>query len=255
MKPSHLILLVIPSLLLSCAAIQPGIPMNEVPAAPFLQALDRRVRSFFTLKTTASLQIARKERRRVFDNAGILVQGRDRFRIEAYGPLGETVMTLLWAGQDVLLDLEGTVRVMPPKNSGLDRILGSEVDPADLADILAGNVPGMSRTTRAKLLCPVHGGACVLELNTKELVIRVHPEADWESKGMVIRSCEILRKGSLVYQVRYESVADIAGYLLPKKITVENPDKQVVLTFQYFDAEVNAPLDAQDFTPPGGGTR
>jgi hypothetical protein len=249
-KSSRLILLVIVPFLFSCAARMPEIPMQEVPAEPLMQALERRMRSFATLKSEATLEVIRKERRRFFDNAGVVVKGRDRFRIEAYGPLGQSVAALVWNGRDVLLDLEGTLRVLPG-GAGLERLLGNDVDPADLADILAGNVPGMVRTTSAKLRCAA-SGACLLDLRGKDTTVRVHPAAGAEPADAPVRSCEVFRKGSLLYQVRYEAAREVAGYLLPTRIIVENPDKQVSLTIQYAEPEVNVPVDESDFQLPGG---
>jgi hypothetical protein len=224
--------------------------MHEVPAGPLMQALEQRTRSFATLKSVATLEVIRKQRRRFFDNAGVVVKGRDRFRIEAYGPLGQAVAVLVWNGRDVMLDLDGTRRVLPG-GAGLERLLGNDVDPADLADILAGNIPGMARTTSANLRCAT-SGACLLDLRGKDTLVRVHPAAGAEPADDPIRSCEVFRKGSLLYQVRYEAERDIAGYLLPTRIIMENPEKQVSLTVQYAEPEVNVPVDESDFELPGG---
>jgi len=251
-KPSRLVLLAVLPLLFSCAALKPEIPLTEFPPGPLVQALARRAGAFSTLKSVATIELARKEHRRYFDSAGVVVKGRDRFRIEAYNPLGQTVALLVWDGRDVTFDLEGTQRVLP-NGAGLERFLGSDVEPGDLADILAGNIPGMGRVTSAKLRC-AESGACLLDLYaTKDTLIRVRPAAGKEPTGAPVRSCEVLRKGSLLYQVRYEVEREIAGYVLPTRIIVENPDKQVSLTIQYADPEVNVPVDEHAFELPGVG--
>jgi hypothetical protein len=249
-KLLRLILLLGVSFLFSCAARLPEIPMSEVPAGPLMQALERRAHSFASLKSVATLEFARKDRRRVFENAGVLVRGRDRFLIEAYGPLGQTAASVLWNGRDVVLDLDGTRRVLPG-GAGLERLLGSQLDPADLADVLAGNIPGMARATSTKLRC-AENGACLLELASRDLVVRVRPAGGGNPTRPWVRSCDVLRRGSLVYQVRYESAQDVGGYILPTRIIVENIDKQVSLTIQYSDPEVNVPVDERDFEPAGG---
>ncbi len=251
MRSSRLIVLVAVSLLCSCAIRKPEIPMIEHPAGPLLQSLERRARSFSTLRSVATLELVRKERRRSFENAGVLVKGRERFLIEAYDPLGRTAAAVAWNGRDVMVDWEGTLRVLPP-GAGLERLLGTEVDPSDLADVLAGNVPGMARATGAKLLCAA-GGQCLLELRTaKDTKVRVQMDAGRDTGRAAVRSCEVFRKDELVYRVRYDADQDIAGYALPTKIVVENPDKQAALTVRYTEPEVNVPLDNRDFELPGG---
>ncbi len=250
MKLLRLILLLGVPLLVSCAARLPEIPMREVPAGPLVQALERRAHSFSSLKSVATLELARKDRRRFFENAGVLVKGRDRFLIEAYGPLGQTAAAVLWDGRDVILDMEGTRRVLPG-GAGLERLLGSQVDPADLADVLAGNIPGMARATSAKLRC-AETGACLLELDAGDQLVRVRPAGGGDPARPWVRSCDVFRRGSLVYQVRYEAERDLGGYILPTRIIVENTDKQASLTIEYIDPEVNVPVDERDFELAGG---
>ncbi len=250
MKLLRLILLLGVPFLVSCAARLPEVPMREVPAGPLVQALERRAHSFSSLKSVATLEFVRKDRRRFFENAGVLVKGRDRFLIEAYGPLGQTAASVLWDGRDVILDLDGTRRVLPG-GAGLERLLGSQADPSDLADVLAGNIPGMARATSTKLRC-AENGACLLELGSRDQLVRVRPAGGGDPARPRVRSCDVFRRGSLAYQVRYEAERDLGGYFLPTRIIVENTDKQVRLTIEYIDPEVNVPVDERDFEPTGG---
>ncbi|HUJ17456.1 MAG TPA: hypothetical protein VL197_05625 [Nitrospirota bacterium] len=254
MKTSRLVALVLVPLLASCLPKVPEIPMTEAPAGPLVQALEEHSRSFSTLKAIAGIRAARRDRRRSFDNVGILVNGQKQFRIEAFGPLGESLVTLLWDGNQVMLDLSGERRMMDPKNPALERILGADVDPADLCTILSGNVPGILADSRSRMLCAPNG-SCVLELTRGATVVKVRPPLGWELPLSILPPFEVYRGGTLVYQVRYESIEPVAGYSLPRRIVVENPEKRASLVVDYAEADVNGPLDAGAFTITGGGER
>ncbi len=249
MKIFRFIPFVIVPLLFSCIPKKPEIPMIEVPAGPLVQALEQRSRSFSSLKALAGIQVVKKDRKRSFESVGILLNKQERFKIEVYGPLGQTLITLLWNGNDVLLDYEGRVRTIPSKSPVLERVLGADVDPAELCAILSGNIPGMAAGSHPRLLC-AQDGRCVLELREDDMVVRVHQNTGWESAEINAPNYEVYRGGKLLYQVRFESFERLSGYALPKKIVVENPAKRMSLLVEYSDAEVNRPLDIRTFSMP-----
>lgn len=253
MKISRIIPLVILPLLFSCFPKRPEIPLSEIPHERLVQALEQRVQSFSSLKAVAGIQMARKNRKRAFDSVGVLVDGQDRFGIEAYGPLGQSMVTLLWDGKDLLLDLGGERRMMPG-GAGLEKIFGARLDPAELCAILSGNLP-WTAAPDARLLCSSDEGGCVLELRKDDTMVRMRQEADWESKQTPVGPYEVYRDGKPVYAVRFDSFAQVSGYVLPMKITVENSDKKMSMTVEYMEAEVNVPLDSRAFTLPEGTAR
>lgn len=248
MKTSRLIPFIILPLLFACVHRKPEIPMTEAPAGPLVQALEQRGRAFSTLKAIASIRVVRKDRKRSFESVGILVKDQERFRIEAYTPLGQTVVTVIWDGRDVMLDREGERRFLEP-GSALERVLGADVDPAELCAILSGNIPGTLAGSQAKLLCAADG-RCVLELRREDRLVRVYQAAGGESSEPVVRSYDVYHGGHPVYHVEFESFREISGYPLPMKIAVENRDKRMSLTVEYAEAELNVPLDARAFMIP-----
>lgn len=253
MKICRLIPFIIIPFLFACPK-KPEVPMTEVPAGPLVQALEQRSRAFSTLKALAGVRVVRKDRKRSFDTVGILLKNQKQFRIEAYGPLGQTIVTVVWNGKEVMLDLEGERRFLEPRSWALERVLGAEVDPVELSAILSGNVPGMASGTDSKLLCTADG-RCVLELRREDTLVKVYPDTDGVTKEPVIRSCEVYHDGRPVYQVKFESLETISGYPLPRKITVENRDKRMSMTVEYAEAELNVTLDARAFVIPEGADR
>ena len=249
MKIIRFLPVVIIPLLFACLPKKPEIPMTEVPAGQLVQALEQRLRSFSGLKAMAGIRAVRKDRRRSFETVAVLVRGQERFRMDAYGPLGETLVSLVWNGETMVADLGGQRRVIPPKSSGLERLLGADVDPAELCAIFSGNVPAASLGPDSRVFCS-GTGTCVLETKQDEKVFRVHPAQGWESKATV-RSYEVYRGRSLVYRVIYGSPETVSGYSLPRTIVVENPDKRMTLTISYSEAEVNVSLQEEVFTLPG----
>lgn len=252
MKIARLIPFLVIPLLFACFPKKPEIPMTEVPAEPFLKALEQRERSFSTLKAFGSIQVVRKNRKRSFESVGILLNGREQFKIEAYGPLGETLITLVWNGKEAVLDMGGQRRVMPPGSSGLERIFGADVDPGELSAVLSGNIPANVEGSQAAFLC-APDGKCILELRRKDTLVRAHPAAGLDTTDFMVSSCEVYRGRTLVYQARFESLEKVSGYALPKRIIVENPDKRMSLTVVYDEAEVNVPLDIRSLSVPSQG--
>lgn len=249
MKTFRIIPFIILPLLFACVHKKPEIPMTEVPAGPLVQALEQRGRAFSTLKAIASIRVVRKDRKRSFESVGILVKDQERFRIEAFTPLGQTAVTVLWNGKEVMLDAEGERRFLEPGSWALERVLGADVDPAELCAILSGNVPGILAGSETKLLCAADG-RCVLELKREDRLVRIYHEAAQESSEPAISSYDVYHGGHQAYHVEFESFRRISGYALPMKIAVENRDKRMSLTVEYAEAELNLPLDARAFMIP-----
>ncbi len=244
--------LIIP-LLFACFPKKPEIPLYEAPAGPVVEALERRVRSFESLKAFAEMQAVRKNRKRFFDSVAVLVKGQERFRIEAYGPLGQSLLTAVWSGKDIVLDLGGERRVLSPGSFLFERALGADVDPAELCAILSGNIPGPVSSYQAKLLCS-RDGDCTLELRRGETLLRLHHLAGWDSGPLVVPSWEMIRGGKFVYRVLYTYQGPASEYPVPKEIRIENPDRRTSLTIRYTEAEANVPIDDQFFLAPGEGS-
>jgi hypothetical protein len=247
---------ILASLLFSCAPKTIEIPMTEAPPDRLVQALTDRARSFRTLRALADVTVARKDRRRSFDTVAVLVDGRERFKLEAFGPLGQSIASVLWAGGDVLVDMNGEQRVLPQRGAGLERVLGAEVEPAELCAILSGNIPDLPGPARPTLRCAANN-ICVLELRDGERAVKVYPAMGWEPGPSILPMFEVYQDTKLVYRVRYGEFRQTAGYDLPRQIVVETPAKQISLKVNYAEADVNMLLDPALFLipGPGGGAR
>jgi hypothetical protein len=249
-KISRLIALSIIPLLFACFPKKPEIPMTEAPPGPLIKALERHMESFSSLKALAEMQVVRKDRRRSFENVAVLVEGQKRFRIEAYGPLGANLATLLWDGKQLLMDLAGERRVISPGNPLMERVLGADVDPSELCAILSGGIPGTVSAYDARMFCAIDG-SCVLDLRSDETMVRVQEAAGWESRPFVIPSWEMFRNGKFLYRVCYEFSDKGGGRPIPRQIRIENPDRRVSLIIRYIDSESNVRIDERAFMISG----
>lgn len=234
------------------AACRPGIPdlgMPEVPAETLVQQLDSRREGLSSLNALAGLRIERKGRKRAFDAVGVLVDRDMRLKIEAYGPLGEPLITLLWLGEGPLVSIRGE-RAVNAAGPVMERLLGMSIDVKELAALLSGNVPRNAVSGGVRAFCG-KTGSCVLEARQGGLVRRSW--MDMSGGDPALRSYELFNSGGLVFRARFERYEDISGYLMPMRLIIENPERKVALTLEYEDVELNKPLGDELFPMPEEG--
>jgi outer membrane lipoprotein-sorting protein len=238
-KTSRIIPLVLVPLLFACAPRKPEVPATEVPATPLVQALEQRRQSFQSLKAVSSVQVFRRGRRLAFENVGILIKSSDKLRIEAYSPLGLPLIELVWDGNDVFIRRPGEP-ALRKSGSGLERVLGADVEPREFCALLAGNVPEIPAQADSRAFCGEEG--CVLDIRQGEMLRRVRlspaPGAD-----VLPASYELYRAEALVFRARFEGMHAVSNHLFPAKVVMENPDRKAGLTVLYEEVEVNVPVD------------
>jgi hypothetical protein len=214
-----------------------------------VEALEQQRRSFASLKAVASLEVVRREKKRVFDTVGIVLEAHRRFRVEAVGPLGLPLITLVWDGAEISLRLPDG-RIMKPGQAGIERILGLGVDARELCAVLSGTVVEISRQEDARAYC-AQNGVCVVELTAGDLARRVSVSVAADPAPRVrLLVQEVYQADRLLYRARYGH-GDGAHGLLPRTILIENPEKKVKLTVEYAEADVNAPVADDAFTLDG----
>jgi outer membrane lipoprotein-sorting protein len=247
-KKAGLIALIIIPLLFACAPKKTDIPMTALPADPLLQALDRHRRSFTGLKAIASVEIVKRGRKRTLDTVGVVVDGQQRLRVEAYGPMGQSLMAIVWDGRDILLRLPEEEGVVLPGSAGLERLFGEGLEASELCALLSGNIPGAGESA-ALLLCGQNGD-CLLEMRSGDLLrrVRVSPLAEGPGGEPRILAYELHREEKLLFQARFDEVEEISHYRLPMKIVIENPGRRLKLTVLYSEAEVNTPISDDVFS-------
>ena len=244
--------MVIP-LLFACFPKKPEIPLSAVSAEPVLQALERHRQSFSGLKAVANVEVAKGSRKRTLDTVGIVVDDERRFRIEAYGPLGQSLSVIVWDGREILMRRPGEDKVVRPGPKGLERLFGQGVEASELCALLTGNIPGTDSAAAARLLCG-KDGMCVLELRTDDDVrqVRVFTPPAGSAREPRVLSYAFYRAGKLMFQANFDRYTEISHYALPVQIVIENPDKKLHVTVTYSEAEVNIPLSDDAFTLADG---
>ncbi len=239
-------------LLLGLAACRPSLPdpgMPEAPAETLVQQLDSRRTGFSSLNALGGLRLERKGKKRAFDTVGVLVDGDRRLKIEAYGPLGEPLITLLWLGEGPLLSIRGE-KAVNAAGPVMDRLLGMSIDVKELAALLSGNVPRCAVAGGVRAFCG-KTGFCVVETKQGGLVRRSW--MDMSGGRPALRSYELFNSSGLVFRARFERHEDISGYLMPMRLIIENPERKVALTLEYEDVELNKPLGDELFPMPEEG--
>lgn len=254
MKRSLLLCCTLLSLLSACVPRPPEIPYAAVPGNMLARSLEEHRRRFTSLKALARIEMERKGKRRVYESAAIVQRGFERLRVEGYGPLGQTLFTLVWSGGEVrLLPADGSgVRTIG--REGIAAVVGVGLAPEDLCAVLAGAAPRLSDSADIAAGCSTDG-RCAIDLPEGDERWRVHllrtPGA--EEGDAKIEAIERYRSGTLAFLVRYEGRASAGNYALPKRVTVHDPGQGVTLAIEYLDAEVNVPLEERVFSLTGGG--
>jgi len=253
-KPARIIPFVIIPLLIACIPKQPEISLPAVPPRPLIEALEQRRLAFTGLKAVASVDAVRSGSRRSYETVGIVIDGQRRLRVEVYGPLGQSLMTLVWDGGEVLLQLEDG-RVVRPGQAGLKRFFGVAMDAGELCAVLTGNLPASGSTAAATAFRDNDGSALVvLREGEAERRISVMLPETGPAADIRIAAEELYRSGRLAYRVRYGAMERISQYLIAKAVEIESGENKTSLTIVYNDAEVNTPLPADAFILSGGET-
>jgi hypothetical protein len=247
-KTRRFIALIAVLFLFACLPKKPEIPGTEVPAGPLIKALEQQRQAFTGLKVIASVDVVRRGKKRSFDTVGIVLDNRCRLRVEAFGPLGQSLVALVWDGNDVLLRMQDDDRIMRPGQAGIERLLGMSVEAKDLCDIFSGTVTEIMRPLDARVFC-TQNNSCVIELPEGDTVRRIRvlpPSVNPAAVRIVVQ--ELYRSNTLVYRTRYERMQEISHVLLPRTIVIENPGKGVTITVEYADADVNVTVPDDVFT-------
>lgn len=242
-----LILIVVP-FLFSCLPKKPEMSGAEVPSGPLVHALEQQRQSFTGLKATARIEVLRRGRKRSFDNVGIVLDAQRRLRIEVFGPLGQSVITLVWDGKEVMLRLPDD-RVMSPGQAGIENVLGIGMEAEELCALLSGTITEIVQPSNARAYC-TGDATCVIEFLEADVTRRVQVLTSSSGPAPAIRvvAQERYRSDALVYRARYAGTEETSRFLFPGTVVIENPEKKAMLTIEYAEVDVNVPVADDAFT-------
>lgn len=249
MKLLHFIVLFVVLFLFSCLPKKPPIAGTEVPAGPLVRTLEQQRLAFTGLTALARVQVVREGRKRSFDSVGIVLDAQRRLRVEIFGPLGQSVTVLVWDGKDVFLRLPDDDRIVRPGQAGIERVLGMNMEAKELCAVLSGTITEITRPGDAREYC-MPDRVCVVELPEGDVVrrVRVAPAVSGQAETVGVAALEFYRSDKLAYRVRYERREPASSVPLPRTIILERPEKNVVLTIEYVDVDVNVPVAEDAFT-------
>ena len=255
MKTRVLLSVIVLPLLSACVATPPEIPLHEVPAGPIVTVLQQRRLSFTGMKAVARVETERKGRKRVYESVAILQQRFDKLRVEAYGPMGETVFALVWDGTDILVRKADEPEPMQVGQFGLERIIGVPLLPADLCSILSGNVPGIPEGSGASVRC-AQAGWCLVDLHHDDQLWRIKIEPKGGVNGdLRIDTIEQYRGKRVVFRSAFTYRKEGVNQVVPDPtgIHIESPDRAVSVTVAYEDVDRNVIVEDGAFVLGGEG--
>ncbi len=249
MSTVKLLAVIVLSFVLACAPRKPDMFTISVPAGPLMHFLDHRRHSFSSLKALARLEIEKGGRKRIFEFVGAVVDDQRRFRLEAYGPLGQSLMAVVWDGDDIVIRMPDEDKVVRTGPAGLEKLLGRGLVPRELCAALSGNIPEAGSVITASRRCNQEGG-CLIELGNNETIrrIRVDDSVSGSMKSPQIQYYELYRSDKLLFRTQFNHYKEISHYLLPQQIIIESYDKNLSMTVEYSEIELNSPVSDDAFT-------
>ena len=125
------------------------------------------------------------------------------------------------------------------------------MDAGELCAVLSGNIPALTETTATRAFREPDGSflAEMVDGDTRRLVHVLLPEAG-SGQGIRIADSELYRSDKLIYRAWYEEMEQITGYVIPKSLRVENPEKRVSMEVVFNETDVNVPLNEDSFKLP-----
>lgn len=232
----------------ACAARVPVIPYPSADPAPLAQAIEEQRQRFTSLRSLARIETEQKGRRRVYESVAIVQRKFERLRVEGYGPLGQTLFTILLNGTDLtVLQPDGSgPRTL--KGSDLRYVIGVALEPADLCAVLAGGAPRFSPGGAIAAGCS-SDGRCAVDVPEGDGRWRVHVRRAGPDGRIAVDAVERYDGAKLLFLIRYEDRIEAGGYALPRRVVVQDPGREASMTVEYLDAEVGGTLADDLFLP------
>jgi hypothetical protein len=242
-------------LLSACFVAPPEVPLHEIPAGPFVAALQQQRRSFTGVKALARVETERKGKKRVYESVAILQQRFAKLRFEGFGPLGESVFALVWDGTDVRVRKAGEPEPMTVGQFGLERIMGVPLSPADLCSILSGNILDMPENAGAVVRC-AQAGWCFVDFRHDDQRLRVKVDPKGGANGALrIDAIELYRGERVVFRSAFAYLKEGVNHVYPNptRVHIENRDRDMSVTVAYEDIDMNVPVPDSAFILGGEG--
>jgi hypothetical protein len=173
--------------------------------------------------------------------------------VEVFGPLGQSIATLVWNGREFLLRLPDDDGIQKPGQVGIEKLFGINMDGTELCAAITGVIPALDQSSIVRAFC-AQDNTCIVEISHGDDMRRVRLLSAPAGPTQTIRvlAQELHRSGTLRYQARYRREKDDPSvFMLPKSVIIETPSNNSSLTIEYAEADINVPVDQELFTLSG----
>jgi hypothetical protein len=197
------------------------------------------------MKAVARVEMERKGKKRAYESVAIIQQRFDKLRVEGYGPMGESLFSLVWDGKDVRARKAGESEPMTVGQFGLERIIGVPLSPTDLCSILSGNIPGIPDNALATAGC-AQAGWCIADFRHDDQRWRVTIEPKGGANGdLRIDAIELYVGKRLVFRSAFAYLKEGVNQAFPDPtwILINSPDRNMSVTVVYEDVERNVAVE------------
>lgn len=186
----------------------------------------------------------------------LLSAPRGKLRFEAVSPFDTPLATLTSDGQRFASIDHKQHRYYsgPAKPCNIARVLGLELEPEAVRQVLVGGVPILAHD-KASLSWDRCQGHEVLTLQSSQsgrtqiVRLRRRGAGDWRIQSSVVK-----QKGKVLVELFFKSYRRIQGLHLPRVIQIKQPPHKSDLIIRYAKQEINVeiPEDAFRIKPPAG---
>lgn len=227
-------------------------------AEPVWEHLAARRHALDNLRGAASVRLQAATREATLDDAVVVLQRFEAIRLEGIGTVNQPLFLLIADTQQLSLYAPQEGRLLTGAASGenLMRLVGIALTPTALQYVLAGDVPLTTLPTTGEFAYRRRDNLYLWkgQVPSQPLSYRIWFEP-YDLQPVRFEMDDL--GGQLVLQVRYEELQRVNGFMVPYRITLDQPRVGRRVVWQYKKVEINVGVPPERFRMrvPVGTTR